>query len=160
MNEITIEPLTVERFAPFGDVFAPPPEPGRLYANTALASERPGASPSLSLSTKGEAASVPLTVSRMERHAFSSQSFVPLQPTEMLVVVAPHGVDGRPLMSAARAFKTAGRTGLTFGKDVWHHPLTILSAPPASFAVFMWLDGGPTDEEFVDVTPTIVKATV
>jgi ureidoglycolate lyase len=34
--------------------------------------------------------------------------------------------------------------------NVWHLPLTVLDRP-ASFAVFMWLDAGRGDEEFVDL---------
>ncbi len=74
----------------------------------------------------------------------------------MLIIVAPHAADGGPDIAHARAFRTEGQTGLTYGADVWHHPLTILGAP-ASFAVFMWRDGGPDDEEFVDVAPTVVR---
>lgn len=159
VNEIIIEPLTAERFAPFGDVFAPPDEPGRTYVEAALANLRPGAArPSLSLATKADVATLPLTVTQMERHEFSSQSFVPLQPAEILVIVAPHGADGGPDMDAARAFLSDGRTGITYGANVWHHPFTLVSGALGSFAIFMWRDGGPGDEEFVDVPPRLVRA--
>ncbi len=158
VNEIIIEPLTAERFAPFGDVFTPPAEPGRLYFEDALATMRPGARPSLSLATKADVAALPLSVTQMERHEFSSQTFVPLQPAEILVIVAPHGADGGPDMDTARAFRSAGRTGITYAANVWHHPFTLLSGVPASFAIFMWRDGGPGDEEFVGVPHRLVRA--
>ena len=54
---------------------------------------------------------------------------------------------GGPDMRGARAFLAGPRQGVTYGANVWHHPLTILDRP-ARFAVFMWLDGGKGDEEF------------
>ncbi|UOM34878.1 ureidoglycolate lyase [Acuticoccus sp. I52.16.1] len=155
MNEIIVEPLTAEGFAPFGTVVPPQADPGRTYVDGSLANLRPAAHPSLSMSARLEAASLPLTIRQMERHAFSSQTFVPTEPTSVLVVVAPHAADGGPDMARARAFATEGQTGFTFGADVWHHPLTLLEAP-GRFAIFMWLDGTTGDEEFVDIEPMLV----
>ncbi len=159
MNRVVrIEPLTAEAFRPFGEVLTPPTEPGRLYYEGALANHRPGVPASLSLSQAAKAATLPLEAVQMERHPKSSQSFVPLGPVPFLVVVAPHGADGRPDLEHVRAFLAEGGVGVTYGADVWHHPLTVL-ATPARFAVFMWRDGGPGDEEFVDVEPfTILPA--
>ncbi len=154
--EIIVEPLSAEAFAPFGTVVAPQVEPGRTYIDGALASLRPQARPSLSMSAKTDAVGLPLTIRQMERHAFSSQTFVPLMTTSVLVVVAPHAAAGGPDMARARAFRTEGQTGFTFGADVWHHPLTLLAAP-GRFAIFMWLDGTSGDEEFVDIAPALVK---
>ncbi len=149
---VHIEPLTQERFRPFGDVLAPPVEAGRIYFDQALANHRPTVGASLSLSRVDAARSLPLEAVQMERHPMSSQSFVPLGPVRFLVVVAPHGPDGKPDVANVRAFLAEGGQGVTYGADVWHHPLTVLDVP-AGFAVFMWRDGGPEDEEFVDVEP-------
>lgn len=146
-----IEPLTAEGFAPFGEVLAVPDAPGRAVFERALLSTRPEARPSLSLSLK-EPAGGPLAVQVMERHAFSSQSFVPLGPARFLALVAPHAADGTPDMARARAFLAGPGQGITYGADVWHHPLVVFDAP-ARFAVFMWRDGTVGDEEFVDVAP-------
>jgi ureidoglycolate lyase len=151
-RRITIEPLTTEAFAPFGEVLTPPPSPGRAYFDAALRNDRPGVAASLSLSRVDAAHAGPLTAMRMERHQHSSQSFVPLGDAPFVVLVCPPGGDA-PDMTAARAFIAADGVGVTYGAGVWHHPLTVLRAP-ASFAVFMWRDGGPDDEEFVDIAPT------
>ena len=92
----------------------------------------------------------------MERHAWSSQSFVPLDPARWLVLVAPHAAAGGPDMARAAAFVAGPGQGVTYGADVWHHGLTVLDAP-ARFAVFMWRDGTVGDEEFVDVEPFTVE---
>jgi len=86
----------------------------------------------------------------MERHEFSSQSFVPIDVSRYIVVVAPRAADGGPDAEAARAFLVPGDVGITYHVDIWHHPMTILDRP-ARFAVFMWRDGSTGDEEFVQL---------
>jgi ureidoglycolate lyase len=83
----------------------------------------------------------------MERHEFSSQSFVPIDCSGWIVMVAPHTADNRPDMTKARAFLAGPEQGVTYSANIWHHPLTIVERP-ASFAIFMWLEGGKGDEEF------------
>ncbi len=148
-------PLDAEAFAPFGEVLAVPDLPGRAYFEGALASTRLDAWPSLSLTLR-EPSALPLTVTAMERHAFSSQSFVPLGPARWLVLVAPHAANGGPDMAQAKAFVAGPGQGVTYGRDVWHHGLTVLDQP-TRFAVFMWRDGTVGDEEFVDVQPMTVE---
>jgi ureidoglycolate lyase len=146
-----VRPLTAEAFAPYGEVLAAPEAPGRDYFERALASTRPGAWPSLSLSLK-DPTPLPLTARRMERHAFSSQSFVPLGPARFLVLVAPHAPGGGPDMARALGFLAGPGQGVTYGADVWHHPSTVIGAP-ARFAIVMWRDGTAGDEEFADIDP-------
>ena len=136
-------------------MLTPPGAPGRDYFERALANGRPGAWPSLSLTLR-EPVAEPLAVTAMERHAWSSQSFVPLDPTRWLVLVAPHAAAGGPDMARAAAFVAGPGQGVTYGADIWHHGLTVLDAP-ARFAVFMWRDGTAGDEEFVDVEPFAVE---
>ena len=145
--KLILEPLAAEPFAPFGDVLEVPHSSGRTYFDRALGNLRPAARPSLSLARREELSSLPLTARQMERHEFSSQSFVPLEAGRWLVVAAPHAKGGGPDMKAARAFLAGPRQGVTYKADTWHHPLTILDRP-AAFAVYMWLDGGKGDEEF------------
>ena len=55
-------------------------------------------------------------------------------------------------MGQAQAFLAGIGQGITYGADVWHHPMAVLDEP-ARFAVLMWQDGGEEDEQFVDVRP-------
>lgn len=151
MREIVAAPLTPAAFAPFGDVLQVPESKGRHYFEDALGNGRASAHASLSLSRAEPGATFPLQPRVMERHEFSSQSFVPLGPARWLVMVAPHGTNGGPDMRRAQAFLPGPGQGITYRMNVWHHPMTVIDAP-AAFAVFMWLDGGKGDEEFVDVT--------
>ncbi|MCQ4159040.1 ureidoglycolate lyase [Roseomonas sp. GC11] len=155
MTMLHARPLTAEAFAPYGEVLEVPAEPGRLYYERGLATLRPGAWPSLSLAMKEPHPPGPLRVQQMERHEFSSQSFVPLGAARWLVLVAPHAETGGPDMARAQAFIAGPGQGVTYGTNVWHHPLTVFDTP-ARFAIMMWRDGTATDEEFFSVTPFLL----
>jgi ureidoglycolate lyase len=151
------EPLAAAAFEPFGEVLLVPDTAGRNYYGSALSNRRALARPSISLLRKQEVASLPLVATQMERHEFSSQSFVPLDAGRWLVVVAPHADRGGPDMRMARAFIAGPGQGVTYGANVWHHPLTILDRS-AAFAVFMWLERSSTDEEFVTLAEPVTIA--
>lgn len=154
--ELTPQPLTKEAFAPFGDVIDVPEAPGRTYYNDALGNLRPHAKANLSLSLKAETPDRPLRSDYMERHEFSSQTFVPLDVERWLIVVAPHAPAGGPDVAGMKAFIATGRQGVTYRPNTWHHGLTVLDRP-GRFAVFMWLDGGKGDEEFVPMPPFSIR---
>ena len=154
--ELIPQPLTKEAFAPFGDVIDVPEAPGRTYYNDALGNLRPDAQANLSLSLKAETPDRPLRSDYMERHEFSSQTFVPLDVERWLIVVAPHASAGGPDMTGMKAFIATGRQGVTYRPNTWHHGLTVLDRP-GRFAVFMWLNGGKGDEEFVPVPPFSIR---
>ena len=150
MPTIAALPLTASAFAPYGQVIERPAGAGRIYSSEALATSRAHAKPSLSIAHMPALAATRLDAVKMERHEFSSQSFVPIDVSRYLVMVAPHGKDGRPDHTRLTAFLARGDQGVTYGQNVWHHPMTALDRP-ASFAIFMWLDGGRGDEEFADL---------
>lgn len=154
--EIVPQPLTREDFAPFGDVIDVPSEAGRIYYEDALGNLRPEARASLSMTLRPESPSGPLTAEMLERHEFSSQTFVPIDVARWLVVVAPHAKTGGPDTTAVRAFIATGQQGVTYRPDTWHHGLTVLDKP-GRFAVFMWRVGGTGDEEFVPIQPFTIR---
>lgn len=145
---LNAEPLNAEAFAPYGDVLEAPPDPGRIYFNAGLHNGRTDARPNLSVSHVLPLAALPLSATRMERHEFSSQTFMPLDAGPWLVIVAPKAAGGGPDGAKARAFIAGPGQGVTYRADTWHHPLTVLERP-ARFVVFMWQNGSTTDEEFV-----------
>ena len=152
------EPLTSAAFLPYGEVIECPAMPGRTYFEDAMASLRPKARPSISLIVAEPLAKLPLRSTRMERHEYSSQSFIPQEGGRWLAIVAPHARDARggaadkpmPDMARARAFLCRPDQGVTYGPNVWHHPFTALDRQ-ARFVIVMWRDGTRTDEEFVEV---------
>jgi ureidoglycolate lyase len=150
------EPLTSAAFLPYGEVIECPAIPGRTYFEDALANLRPGARPSISLTVKTPLTALPLHSTMMERHEYSSQSFIPQEGGRWLAIVAPHAAGGGPDMARARAFLCGPNQGVTYGADVWHHPFTVLDRE-ARFVIVMWRTGGPGDEEFVEVPPFSVE---
>ncbi len=154
MRSIATTPLDAASFHPYGEVFEPPPDYRRTYVSDALANGRATAHPSLSVIRVKPLAMPTLMVRKMERHEFSSQSFVPFDAGRYLVIVAPMSSIGGPDETGLRAFLARGDQGVTYGKNVWHHPLTVLDRD-ASFAITMWLDGSATDEQFVDLTAPV-----
>ena len=63
----------------------------------------------------------PLEINMLENHPFSSQSFIPLQNTSFIVVVAP--ISKTPNLELLEAFKVPSEEGINFKPKVWHFPL-------------------------------------
>ena len=148
MRTILAEPITAEAFAPYGELLVPPNDFSRHYFDAGLSNARLVARPSLSMAVAEPIKSLPLDAVHMERHAFSSQSFVPMDAARYLAIVAPHAAGGGPDTARASAFLVAGRYGITYRADVWHHPMSALDRP-STFAIVMWLDGGEGDTELL-----------
>ena len=68
-------------------------------------------------------ATLPLRIAIMEQHPLGSQTFLPLDGAEYLVVVAPRGnLDP----AAIRSFHGLPSQGVNYLRGVWHHPLIAL----------------------------------
>lgn len=152
---ITAEPLSAQAFRPFGEVLTPPAS-GRMYFDEGLGNARPTANASLSMTHAMPLQSLPMRTTMLERHEFSSQSFLPLSVARWLVIVAPPAAGGGPDTLRARAFLAGPQQGITFRVGTWHHGLTVLDRP-ADFAIFMWRDGSKGDEEFVTVPELAIR---
>jgi ureidoglycolate lyase len=155
MTYLQAQPITAADFAPFGAVIDYPQQAGKAILAPSLGNLRDYAQPDLTISHITTVASTPLTLKFMERHEFSSQTFMPLQTCSYLVVVAPHNAAGMPDMAQAKAFLVNGQQSITYHPNTWHYSLTLLEGP-GTFGVWMWKadDGG--DEEFVDIDPVKV----
>ncbi len=154
-REITIEPLTAEAFAPFGDVLEVSGDPDKLInqglcgryhdrAQLDFADGRAG----ISL-FNAEKRELPLTLDMVERHPEGSQAFVPMTLESFLVVVAPDadGVPGIP-----RAFRTAPGQAINFHRGTWHGVLTPLSEPGLFAVVDRIGNGANLEEHWFDKT--------
>lgn len=136
-------------FAPFGELIASPSNLPNIDFSSTLENQRGNAKTTL-YTTIVEPVALPLMLEKMERHRFSSQTFLPLEASRYLVCVAPHDKDGRPDPALLQAFIVPTGVGITYRANVWHHPMMALDRT-ASFAVVMWRDGSEGDEEFVDL---------
>ncbi|CAD6539090.1 Ureidoglycolate lyase [Paraburkholderia hiiakae] len=128
---LTIEPLTREAFAPFGDVIELagakqiPINLGTTirYHDLAEVDVTDEGGRTLVNLFRGQPRELPFEVKMLERHPLGSQAFVPLNDKPYLVVVAPAGdLD----VAQIRAFVSRGWQGVNYAKGVWHHPLIAL----------------------------------
>jgi ureidoglycolate lyase len=154
MRSLTPQPLTAEAFAPFGHVLTLPAAPGRMDYSSTPQNLRGAAAELCFRTSLTPPSDLPLVTRTMERHAFSSQAFLPVDVARYLILVAPHGADGLPDPARLTLFLAEGDQGISYNADVWHHPMTVLDRP-AVFATVMFLDGTHGDEEFVDLAEAV-----
>jgi ureidoglycolate lyase len=131
MKTLSIEALTREAFAPFGDVIELegakqiPINLGTTirYHDLANVDVSDAGGRTLVNLFRGQPRTLPFEVKMLERHPLGSQAFIPFDEKPYLVVVAPAGeLDAH----AIRAFVTSGWQGVNYAKGVWHHPLIAL----------------------------------
>lgn len=156
---IRIQPLTRDKFEPFGDILDASGEPdkvinqgtcGRFHNRARLDFTDGHAGISV---FKADPRELPMNLNMMERHPEGSQAFLPMSEKPFLVIVAAdkHGAPDTPL-----AFLTAAGQGVNYHRGVWHGVLTPLGAP-GLFAVVDRIGDGANleeysfDEEFVIV---------
>lgn len=133
MKRLSIEALTAERFAPFGDVISVdtaarhfPINGGTTERYHDLANLDADSDGKLIVSIfRGEPRELPFAVTMLERHPLGSQAFMPLGKQPYLVVVAPAGEAPEP--DAVRAFLAQPGQGVNYAAGVWHHPLLALN---------------------------------
>lgn len=128
------EPLTSEKFAPYGEVIETRREGSQVM--NAAKFERfddlckvdldDDGRVSVSIARCRTPTGLPLRLDVLERHPLGSQAFIPLSPCKMVIVVAPPGesVDANDL----RAFVTNGRQGFNYKRGAWHMPLISFQA--------------------------------
>lgn len=140
-------PIDPDSFKPFGHYVQRPAGKANQDCSQDLASTRADARPCVSLTFREPVEGPSLRISEMERHQFSSQTFIHVSGSRWLIIVCPPDASGGPDAAAARAFMAGPGDVVTYKPDTWHHSLTVLDAP-SCHAVVMWRDGSPADEEF------------
>ena len=151
---ITLRPLDADVFAPFGQVISRPIRVGdRASYETGLSNHRPQATIRL-WANHIQPTTLPLVATKLERHRHSSQTFLPLSVSRYVVIVAPSLASRAPDVDAIAGFIAEATQGITYAADVWHHPICALDEP-AGFAVLMWKDDSPGDEEWATLLDPI-----
>lgn len=134
---LSIDPLTREAFAPYGDVLGGGHMPAGVLINAGTTLKINALDPVLSAQDgcpklfvyRTQAQALPLTLSMLECHQLGSQTFVPLADLSFVVVVACSASDTaspQPDLSTLRAFWVDGHQGVTLAPGTWHHPLISL----------------------------------
>ncbi|MHB2206890.1 ureidoglycolate lyase [Methylobacterium sp. CM6257] len=153
MRTLSLEEITSEAFAPFGDVLRRPVKPPRQDNAGLIVNDRPGIGLNLAL-VRSEPAAGLLPLRRLERHPHSSQAFLPLAVEAYLVVVAPDR-GGAPDERALRAFRVPGSVGINYRAGVWHAHMMTLETP-GTFAMLVHEDGSADDCIFAFIAPVSV----
>lgn len=78
-----------------------------------------------------------VSITALERHPHSTQSFLPITSGRWLILIAPKTAAGEPDLSGALAFIAGPEDAICIHQDVWHAGLTVFDRP-AQFAMIMW----------------------
>lgn len=158
MNDrnLTIEPLTAESFAPFGQVIERegahhyPINSGMTERFHDLAKVELGgvhARPLISI-FRGRPYALPLSLSLVERHPLGSQAFYPISAASWLVIVAEDD-SGTP--ARLRAFRPSPGQGVNIAMNTWHGVLTPLERESEFLVVDRGGDGNNLEEYVFDL---------
>lgn len=139
--KLDVKPLTAGAFAPFGEVISTATAresfainqgtTTRFHDTSRVDVDDAGGAPIISI-FRGTPRPMPIEIRMMERHPLGSQAFMPLSGQKFLIVVAS-GTD-TPQPEDLRAFVSDGTQGVSYAKNVWHHPLLVLE-PDSDFLV-------------------------
>ncbi|WP_316014922.1 ureidoglycolate lyase [Roseobacter sp. HKCCA0434] len=159
-REITLQPITADAFAPYGDLIDCAGDPDRIInqglcgryhdrARLDFADGRAG----ISL-FRAEPRILPMRLEMVERHPDGSQCFVPMSLDPFAVIVAPDegGSPGTPL-----AFRTAAGQSINFHRGTWHGVLTPLSAPGLFAVIDRIGDGANLQEHWFENPFSVVE---
>ncbi|OOY12184.1 Ureidoglycolate hydrolase [Thioclava marina] len=159
--QIKADPLTLQAFAPFGDVLDATGAPDKIinaglcgrYHDRACLDFGPETGGRAGISIfKAEPRSLPYLCDLLERHPEGSQAFIPMSADPFLVIVAPDD-DGKP--GQPRAFLTNGAQAINLHRGTWHGVLTPLAAP-GLFAVIDRIGDTANLEEYPLTDPFTV----
>jgi len=125
-KQLTAEVISATQFAAFGELLENKTDQRRQDFSLQFAV---GVQPQLWVNRLRAYTGRQILVDVMESHPHSTQTFVPMQPGRCLIVVAPSGADGKPDISALRAFVTKGGQGISYRPNVWHYTFTSLDGP-------------------------------
>ena len=161
MISLIPEPLTAEAFAPYGDVVESSEQ--QVAAMNAESFERfddlcaveaNEGHVAISIARCRTVTSLPHSLDVIERHPHGSQSFVPLTPCRMMVVVAPAG---EPAAAAdLRAFVSNGRQGINYHRGTWHMPLVAFDAGQEFLIIDRVGDSPNCDLHYLDEPVTLL----
>ncbi len=150
---IDARPIDAAAFAPFGTLIDPAIDVPRFNFAVPVENRRGAARPNLCI-VRPPVVSLPFTVDTMERHAFSTQAFFPLDAAAYLLVVAQGG--DAPDMTTLRAFTVPRSLGISYAPGIWHIGMAVLEKP-CGMAMLVHEDGGARDTDYCPVPPVVIR---
>lgn len=166
---ITCEPLTKIKFAPYGSIISPDEEIGSSNDNGNNANQGTAMKvsqvsgiinnttnitvpnwnlfrcfPQRHLKINVNEKSFKHTVRILERHPFSSQTFVPMgraadKVSYLVIVALPDASLTKPDLTTVKGFLCKGNQAVTYGAGIWHAPMIVLGEEDyLDFAVLIY----------------------
>ena len=150
---MTIGPVTLsgggdDRFAPFGICFSLVPTAGRIGIPLQFEGEKAVGASTLTIIVAPFARNMG-GISRIERHPFSVQAFLPLAAQPMVTFVAPPGEPPHRVEQIAAFIVPAGH-GIAYRAGTWHSGLMGLEGEVNVATFIRRIDDG-SDTEFADL---------
>jgi ureidoglycolate lyase len=151
-SPISAQPLTSEAYAAFGEIVSARGQAAAANQGTAqrfnhlaeLSNLRPKATTNVCMYRCTPAAKGDFTATLLERHAHSTQLFVPMNAARYLLIVAQGGTE--PDLATVKAFIAGPDQGITYRPGIWHHPMVVLDRE-ADMACWVCEDGTSEDCE-------------
>jgi ureidoglycolate lyase len=94
-----------------------------------------------------------LEVKVLERHAYSTQVFMPMQAGRYITIVARG--DSEPDLTSLRAFVVDGPQGISYDPGVWHYPMTALTSP-LDLSCLVYEDGTAGDCDILTLSTAVI----
>ena len=133
IDNLKIEILKPDNFLPFGDIINKISSSKELSINqgttirhhniSELKLTDQNGTPAISIFS-GSPRKIPIEIKIMEKHPIATQSFLPVQNHDWLVVVSKEKNE-LPDLDTLRCFHVDGNVGITYKANVWHHPLLV-----------------------------------
>lgn len=154
MSSMKVEPLTQDNYKIYGDVIAARSEIIPSSANQGTAKRYNGLASIKNLRPVDASANIcvfrsqaftgnTFTAKLLEKHALSTQLFVPMNCKKRYLVLVATGND-KPDLSTLKAFIASPNQGITYHPGTWHHPLIALDSE-TDFACLVYEDGTRDD---------------
>ena len=135
MRRVTVGAPDADAFRRFGRLLVAPDEPGvRADYTDCLAFDGGHAIVPRLHVNRTKAVALPHALPAFERHPHNWQTFVPLDVSRFVVVVAGTAADGTPDLDDVHAFGLSGTIGVSYAPGVWHAPAATLDRD-GTFAV-------------------------
>ena len=156
MQTFILSPITAKDFRDYGTVLDPGLAGPRLNFTADMSNPRDAARANLAL-IRAPHATLPWTLDRLERHPYSTQSFLPLGETSYLVIVALSGENGTPDLNTVAAFSVPSGVGIAYNPTTWHAGMSFLGGP-GHFAMLIYESGTNDDCVYEAITPVQIVA--
>ena len=133
MNFLKIETIDQNNFSSFGDIIDKKSSSKQISINQGT-TKRYSEISKLNLNENngdsfvsifsGKPRPFPIEIKILEKHPLATQTFLPIQSFDWLIVVAQEE-NNMPCLNTLRCFKVNSEMGVTYKKNIWHHPLLV-----------------------------------